>query len=416
MGDSQAPAKTSRIGVLADRNFLLFALSRFLSTAAIMMQSVAVGWQVYAHTGNVTSLGWVGLAQFLPFLVFILPSGQVADRHDRVRILVVCNAGYLVGSLFLFGHTLAGTPTIAPVFATLVLLGTSRAFAMPANQAALRNIVRTEDFGQAVAFNSTAFHAAVVLGPLLGGVLYLAGPAIVHATVSTSLVVATALLFLVRTRHSPDPEDAPAWRKTLEGIRFVRSRPLVLGAISLDLFAVLLGGATAMLPVFAHDVLHADSRTLGLLRASPAIGAAAMTLLLAWRPIRRRVGTWMFGGVLLFGVCTIVFGLSPHAWLSVASLLLLGAGDMVSVFVRHILVQTQTPDALRGRVSAVNSVFIGASNELGEFESGMMAGWLGLVPSVVAGGAATIAVVFAWMALFPGLRRLDRFPEEVRGA
>lgn len=400
--------------VLRDRNFLLFAASRFLSATAIWMQSVAVGWQVYDTTGRFSDLGFVGLAQFLPFLVLILPSGQVADRFDRVRILSACYAVYTLGSLVLLGHALSGSATIAPVFATLVLLGASRAFAMPASQAALRGLVAADRFPQAVAFNSTAFHLAMIAGPLLGGVLYLAGPAVVHGTVAASLALSALMLLPVHSRREPAARPVAAGlREALEGFRFVRSRPMVLGAISLDLFAVLFGGATALLPAMARDILHADSRALGLLRASPAMGAAAATLVLAFAAPRRHVGAWMFGGVALFGASTLGFGLSRHLALSVACLFALGVGDMMSVYVRQILVQTQTPDALRGRVSAVSAVFIGASNELGEFESGMAASLLGLVPGVVAGGAATLVVVAAWLRLFPQLRTMDRFPPEV---
>lgn len=407
------PSSSSRFAVLANRNFTLFAASRFLSSTAIWMQSVAVGWQVYAKTGNVADLGYVGLAQFLPFIVFILVSGQVADRFDRVRILAVCNTAYIAGSLLLLAYTLSGSKSVTPVFAILLVLGTSRAFAMPANQAVLRNLVHPDHFRQAVALNSTSFHIAVVAGPVLGGFLYLAGPATVHACVSTSLVLATLLLLFVRTRSATETKDPVTWRTTLEGFRFVRSRPVILGAISLDLFAVLFGGATAMLPALARDVLHADSTALGFLRAAPAVGAATTTILLATFPLRNRVGAWMFSGVGLFGAATIVFGLSTNLALSLACLFFLGVGDMISVYIRQILVQTQTPDALRGRVSAVSAVFIGASNELGEFESGLAASWFGLVPSIVLGGAATLAVTAGWCAAFPSLRRMRSFPEDV---
>lgn len=402
----------SRLAVFRNPNFRLFISSRFLSSTATLMQSVAVGWQVYAKTGHVTDLGYVGLAQFLPFFAFILPSGQVADRHNRLRILTACNGGYAVGSLLLLAYTLSGATSVLPIFGILLLLGTSRAFAMPAYSAILRNIVEPEDFHQAVAFGSTAFHVAVVLGPVLGGFVYLAGPAAVHATVSSILVLATLMLLPVKTHQTREANTPITWRTTLEGFRFVRSKPVILGAISLDLFAVLFGGATALLPAIARDVLHADSKALGLLRASPALGAAFTTLLLASHPPKHRVGAWMFAGVALFGLSTIAFGLSHDLRLSMACLFFLGMGDMMSVYVRQILVQTQTPDALRGRVSAVSAVFIGASNELGEFESGMTAGWLGLVPSVVAGGAMTILVTASWMGLFPSLRTMDTFPAD----
>lgn len=399
------------MGVLADGNFVRFAASRFLSTTAILMQSVAVGWQLYDHTHKVTDLGFVGLAQFLPFLLFILPSGQVADRFQRHRILLVCNLAYLAGSLLLLWLTLQGLGSVFPVFAVLALLGTSRAFSMPANQAILRNLVDDAQFQRAVAFNSTAFHVAVVVGPVLGGLLYRFGAITVHGTVSTCLVLATLLLATVKSRQAKQERSPVSLSNALEGFRFVRSRPVILGAISLDLFAVLFGGATAMLPAMARDVLHAGPEALGLLRAAPAAGAAVLTVVLAFFPLKRRVGLWMFGGVALFGVSTIGFGLSHSLPLSLACLFFLGVGDMVSVYIRHILVQAKTPDAVRGRVSAVSAVFIGASNELGEFESGMAAGALGLVRSVVLGGVATLVVTGLWMRLFPDLTRMDGFPK-----
>jgi len=401
----------ARTAVLHQRNFLFYTSSRLLSTTAMMMQSVAVGWQIYAKTGSVTDLGYVGLAQFLPFVTLILWAGQMADRHDRRRIVMGCNSAYLLGSLGLLAYTPAGLPSILPIFAVLALLGTARAFAMPAGQAILKDIVPDADFPQAVAFNGTVFHAAVVAGPVLGGLLYLAGPAVVHATVSTCLALSVLLLLFVRNRRFARPEQPARFSEVLEGLRFVRSRPIVLGAISLDLFAVLFGGATALLPAVARDVLHAGSWALGILRACPAVGATLATLLLARFPLRHHVGHWMFAGVGLFGIATIVFGTSHYLWLSIISLILLGMGDMVSVYVRQILVQGETPDAVRGRVSAVSSMFIGASNELGEFESGMTAGWFGLVPSIVVGGCATLAVVATWMKAFPVFRKMDGFPK-----
>lgn len=402
--------------VLRDGNFLLLAGSRFLSASAILMQSVVIGWEVYDRTGKASYLGYVGLAQFLPFLVFIFWSGQVADRHNRRNIVLLCHGTALVGSLILLAHSLLGGGSVAPIFAVLVLLGSARAFAMPASQAMLRNVVDDSRLDRALAFYSGTFHVAVVAGPVLGGFLYLAGPAATHAAVSISLLLAILMLSLVRTRQVPAPPAARSWRDAFEGFRFVRSRPILMGAISLDLFAVLFGGATALLPAVARDVLHADASALGLLRAAPAVGAAVMSLVLVRWPLKRRVGPWMFAGVALFGAATIVFGLSHSLWLSLAALFLLGFGDMLSVYVRQFLIQSGTPDAVRGRVSAVSAVCIGASNELGEFESGITAGWFGVVPSVVAGGIATLAVTGIWMGAFPVLRRMDRFPSESRPA
>lgn len=403
--------QNSPTALLTTPNFLLLLGSRFLTATAVTMQSVAIGWQIYAQTGKVAYLGYVGLAQFLPFIFFILWSGQVADRWDRRWILIVCNSAYLLGSLGLLAYTLSGIRSVAPVFAALALLGSARAFSMPASQAILRNVVHDSQLSRALPIVTGTFHTAVVVGPMLGGFLYLGGGAVTHATVSACLFTSILALTMVRTRQKRGPVAPMSLRNAWEGFRFVGSRPLLMGAMSLDLFAVLFGGATAMLPAIARDVLHADSSAMGMLRAAPAVGSAVMSLLLARRPLRRHVGPWMFGGVALFGLATIGLGLSHYFWLSLAALFLLGFGDMLSVFVRQYLVQSGTPDAVRGRVSAVSSVCIGASNELGEFESGISAGWFGLVPSIVLGGIATLAITGIWMRFFPVLRKMDRFPE-----
>jgi MFS family permease len=316
----------------------------------------------------------------------------------------------LLCSLLLVGFTLSGSQVVWPVFAILVLYGSARAFMMPASQAVLRNLVPIADFSQAVALSSSTFHVAVIAGPVLGGLLYVFGPNVVY-TVS-SVLLAVSVLLMAGTKSAPQVMNkAPvSWHTLLEGLRFVWSRPIVLGAISLDLFAVLFGGATALLPAYAHDVLAAGPTGLGLLRTAPGAGAALCSILLAFWPIRRRVGAWMFGGVALFGAATVTMGLTSSFGVALAALFLLGAGDMVSVYVRHLLVQYETPDEIRGRVSAVNAVFIGASNELGEFESGLTASWFGLVRAIVLGGVATLAVTGIWMKLFPVLSTMDRFP------
>ena len=400
------------LAVLQERNFALYLSARVLSTLAVQMQAVAVGWQVYELTGDLVDLGLVGLAQFLPFLALILFAGQAADRYDRRRIIAACYAVNLLCALLLLTFTVTGLHRVWPVFAVLALFGAARAFGMPAGQAVLINLVPPERFAQAVALNSSSFHVAVIGGPVLGGLLYLAGPRVVYTTAALLFTAAVLLMATLsaRGRRPPASRDPMSFDSVLDGLRFVFSRPVMLGAISLDLFAVLFGGATALLPAVARDVLHVDATGLGLLRSAPAVGAALTTALLALRPIDRHVGRWMFGGVALFGAATIVFGLSAQLWLSLAMLLLMGAGDMVSVYVRHILVQSETPDAIRGRVSAVSAVFIGASNELGEFESGTTAGWFGLVPAIVVGGLATLGVTALWMRLFPPLRTMDRFP------
>ena len=295
----------------------------------------------------------------------------------------------------------------------MVLLGGARAFSMPGAQSLLPNLVPPESFTRLVALNSSSFQIATIIGPALGGVLYLAGPAIVYGSVLALAIVAAALMMQVRGgRQHSEVETEPAnWRSLLSGLQFVRSRPIVLGAISFDLFAVLFGGATALLPMFARDVLHSGPGGLGLLRTAPGIGAALCALTIAFNPISRHVGVWMFGGVAVFGIATIVFGVNTHFYLSMFALIVLGAADMVSVYVRVLLVQLETPDFIRGRVSAVSAVFVGASNELGDFESGITAKWWGGVRAVVIGGIATLCVTGLWARLFPVLWHMDRFPQ-----
>jgi MFS family permease len=405
----------STLGALRHRNFTLFLCARFLATVAVQMQGVAVGWQVYGITGDPLDLGLVGLAQFAPFVPLVLVAGHVADRFDRRRIIMLCYAVEMLCGLLLIGFTLAGLQAVWPVFAVMALYGSARAFMMPASQAVVINLVPPEIFSKALALHSSAFQVAVIAGPALGGVLYLAGPMTVYETVAALLAVASLLMLAMERGPRPTARREPvSWSTVLEGLRFVRSRPAMLGAISLDLFAVLFGGATALLPAYASDVLHVGPTGLGLLRTAPGLGAAFTGLLLAFWPLGRHVGRWMFGGVILYGAATVVLGLSGSFPLSLAALALMGAGDMVSVYIRHMLVQVDTPDAIRGRVSAVNSVFIGASNELGEFESGLTAVWFGLVPAVIVGGCATLAVAFVWMLAFPSLRTMDEFPHPPR--
>jgi MFS family permease len=398
-------------GVLSHPDFLRFLTARFLAHLASQMQIVAVGWQVYAITRDPLDLGLVGLSQFLPFVLLVLPAGQAADHYDRRRIVTACYAVEFLCAVLLLGFTLYGVQRTWPVFTAMVLFGTARAFAMPTGQALLPNLVPLEDFGRAVALNSSTFQIATVVGPALGGLMYLAGAPFVYGGVAVLFLVAVILMIGVKGGAHTRREREPAtWDTLLSGLRFVWSRPVVLGAISLDLFAVLFGGATALLPIYASDIFHVGPAGLGLMRTAPGIGASICAIVLAIVPVTRRVGLWMMGGVAVFGVATIVFGTTTHFPVALAALAVLGAGDMVSVYIRHLLVQLETPDAIRGRVSAVNAVFIGASNELGEFESGITARWFGVVPSVVIGGLATIAVAALWARLFPQLWKMDRFP------
>ncbi len=410
-------ASTLKFAALRQRDFSLFLAARFLATLAVQMQSVAVGWQVYAITADPLDLGLVGLAQFAPFLPLALVAGQVADRYDRRRIVASCFLVEMLCALALTGLTLAGLRAVWPVFAVMALYGSARAFMMPASQAVVINLVPKEVFSNALALNSSAFQVAVILGPALGGFLYLAGPMVVYATVAGLLAGAALMMGLLsRAPREPGPARPMSLDAVAEGLRFVWSRKVVLGAISLDLFAVLFGGATALLPAYASDVLHAGPTGLGLLRTAPGLGASLTALALAFWPIRRRVGYWMFGGAGVFGAATLALGFTDQFAVALAALALMGMGDMVSVYIRHMLVQMETPDAIRGRVSAVNSVFIGASNELGEFESGLAAEWLGLVPAILLGGGMTLLVAGAWMLWFGPLRTMDEFPRQAGGA
>jgi MFS family permease len=398
-------------GALRHRDFVFLLSGRFLTSIAAQMITVAVGWQVYAVTRDPLDLGLIGLSQFLPFVLLILPAGYAADHLDRRRIVSACYVLQALAATALLLLSLSDMQSIRLVFAVMVLLGIARAFSMPTGQALLPNVVPTADFNQAVALSSSSMHIATVFGPVLGGLLFLGGAEIVYGTAAVLLLFSTAMSLAIRAGGRSGAAWEPANLHTLlSGLRFVRSRPVVFGAISLDLFAVLFGGATALLPAYASDILHVGPVGLGLLRTAPGIGAALCALVIAFVPITRHVGGWMFGSVAVFGIATIIFGASTILWVSLAALVLLGAADMISVYIRHLLVQLETPDAIRGRVSAVSAVFIGASNELGEFESGVTASWWGVVPAVVVGGMASVAVAGLWMRLFPVLARMQSFP------
>lgn len=408
---STDPAE-GRFIVLRHPDLRRYLSARFVVSVATQVQTVAVGWQVFSVTGNPFDLGLVALSQFLPFIVLILPAGHVADRYDRRRIQLGTYALLAVCAAALLALSLAGIRDPLPVFAVMVLFGIARAFYQPTGQALLPNLAPGPLFPRAVAVNSSLLQIATIAGPALGGTLVLFGEPVAYGLSLGLLLVGVALVTGLRGGGRQDAVREPiSWATLLSGVHFVRSRPIVLGSISLDLFAVLFGGAVALLPIYAGEILDVGPVGLGVMRAAPAVGAAILAAGVAIRPIRSHVGSWMFGGVAAFGVSTVVFGLSTSFALSVAALVVMGAGDQVSVYIRHLLVQLETPDAIRGRVSAVNSVFIGASNELGEFESGVTAAWWGTVPAVVVGGLATLMVTGAWMRFFPVLRRLDRFPE-----
>jgi MFS family permease len=407
--------------VFRHRDFTLYLGARTLSSLAAQMIIVAVGWQVYQLTGRLLDLGLIGLSQFLPFLCLVLFAGHTADQFDRRLILIVCTLVYLACAASLLALAVARVGHTAPIFAVLAGLGVARAFQMPTAQSFLPNLVPAALLRGAVAINSSVFQLATIAGPSVGGILYAladrsarshGGAALVYGTAAFLLAVSVVLLGLIGLRRKPAERDNFSWRSLLSGLQFVWRRKPVLGAISLDLFAVLFGGASALLPAFTRDVLHAGPEVFGYLRTAPGIGAGVTALLLAVKPIARGVGAAMFTGVAVFGVATVVLGLTSSVWVALIALFLLGAGDMVSVFIRQVLVQLETPDAIRGRVSAVNSVFVGASNELGEFESGVTAAWMGLVPSIVVGGVATLVVALLWARfLFPMLWSMQTFSE-----
>jgi MFS family permease len=395
------------------REYRLFQADRFLATIATQMQSVVVGWEVYDITRQPLALGYVGLVQFLPAAGLSLLTGHTADRVDRRKILLFCHVGLVACSLLLYARGAAAGPTATsalPIYAILLLFGITRAFLGPASQALMPSLVPTEHFASAVAWGSSIWEVAAIAGPALGGVAYglLHGARNVYLLCAVLYGAGTLFLDAMRPRTERMDTRAVSLETLLAGIAYVWQKKLILGSISLDLFAVLFGGATALLPVYARDILHVGPTGLGILRSAPAVGAALTALVIAQRPLRRRAGAIMFACVALFGVATIVFGVSRSFWLSLVALAVIGASDMVSVVVRSTLVQLETPAAMRGRVSAVNMVFIGASNELGEMESGLTAAWFGAVPAVVIGGVGACAVVLLWTFLFPDLRRVDR--------
>ncbi len=407
-----APAD-SRAGRIAFTHpgFVLFQIARFLIVAAVEMQAVAVGWQVYDITKRALDLGLVGLAQFLPGILLFLVSGHASDRFDRRKVLGACYAGYALCSGLLLVIAQVGAHSVRPIsvrsiYAVLILLGVVRSFNGTASRSILPQLVPDEHFANAVAWNATTFQAATILGPSLGGILYalFRGPSAVYAAAMLTAVGALASTFRIKTRPQARRREPTTLKTILAGLRFIWREKLVLGAISLDLFAVLLGGAVALLPVYAREILHTGPWGLGLLRTAPGVGAAVMAVALAHRPLRGRAGPTLLWSVAGFGICTILFGISTSLILSLLSLICLGASDMISVIIRATLVQLRTPDEMRGRVMAVDMVFIGASNELGQFESGLTAQWFGTVPAVVLGGVGTLVVIALWAWRFPELR------------
>jgi len=411
---SQDPRLAGRVAFTYP-NFVSYTLARFLIVVSLEMQSVAVGWQVYEITRRPLDLGYVGLAQFLPGFVLFLFAGHAADVFDRRKLLMGCYCGFGLCSALLLGISWRAPQSVHSIYVVLVLLGVFRSFNFPVSRALLPQLVPEEHFPNAVAWNASTFQIATIAGPAIGGIAYalFRGPDGVYAL--AVVVAAVSIILTLRIHPLPtSPEKARFEREpisprtVLAGFRFIWEKKLILGSISLDMFAVLLGGAVALLPIYAKTILHTGPWGLGLLRSAPGVGAALMAIVVAHRPIRRHAGPTMLLCVGAFGVLTIVFGISTSLILSLIALFLTGAADMVSVIIRATLVQVATPDEMRGRVNAVDFLFIGVSNELGEFESGLTAQWFGTVPAVVLGGVGTLLVIATWAWLFPELRKADQ--------
>lgn len=391
-------------------DFVLYQFARFISVLVLEMVSVAVGWQVYEITHRALDLGLVGLAQFLPGLLFFLPAGHAVDRLDRRKLLGFCYLGFAICSASLLGITLRADHSVHLIYAALVFLGVVRSFNFPVGRAILPQLVSVEHFSNAVAWNASILQTATILGPALGGIVYAIrrGPSAVYGLSLVASLVAMLSTLGLGVKTAERPHEEISLRAVLAGFHYIWQKKVILGSISLDMFAVLLGGSVALLPVYAREILHTGPWGLGLLRSAPGVGAAMMAIVMAYRPLRRRAGPIMLGCVAGFGIFTIVFGISRSLVLSLTALALVGATDMVSVIIRATLIQLGTPDAMRGRVNAVDMLFIGTSNELGEFESGLTAHWFGTVPAVVLGGIGTLVVIAIWTWQFPELRQADQ--------
>ena len=406
MTSESSIAAGKALGLIRHPPLLFYLLARSCSEFAYQVATVAIGWQIYALTGSAFDLGLAGLVQFLPSALLVFVVGHAADRYDRRRLAQVCQIVQGLAAGYLAFRSLAGTPTVAEIFVVLALFGVATAFESPASSAMLTAVVPEGSVQRATALVSAAWQVAAISGPAIGGLVYAIGPAAPFVAMAFAWFVAA---LCIGALHKPVAvaRDSSMPTGLFAGFKFVWSQPAILGTISLDLFAVLLGGATALLPIYAHDILQTGPLGLGVMRAAPAAGALVMTACLARHHLMRRIGLRMFQAVIAFGVATVVFALSNHLWLSVGALAAMGAADTVSVVIRVSLVQLMTPDDMRGRVGAVNYLFVNASNQLGEFESGMVAALLGAMPAALLGGLGTIAVALLWMMLFPALRRVD---------
>jgi MFS family permease len=405
---SAPTASASARNLLAHRPFLLFVGARGFSTFAYQIATVAIGWQVYALTNSAFALGMVGLTQFIPSALLVFIAGHVADRYDRKRVVQVCQCTEGLAAVFLAWGNYAKRLNVIEIFAAVAVIGIAKAFESPAASALLPGVTPEGMLQKGTAIASAVFQMSVITGPAIGGFAYAVAPGVPYLLMALSWLMAGTLNGAIQLDRAITSKEPATLDRFLAGVRFVRHNPAILGTISLDMFAVLLGGATALLPIYARDILHTGPWGLGLLRAMPAVGALLMTVMLARRSIQRRVGMRMFQAVILFGVATVVFAVSHRIWLSLLALSVMGAADMVSVVIRSSLVQLATPDEMRGRVGAVNFLFINASNQLGEFESGITASWFGTIPAAFLGGAGTIVVALLWMKLFPALRHVER--------
>ena len=394
--------------LLRHSSFVLFLLSRSLSRFSSQIGAVAIGWQIYDLTGSAFDLGLVGLVQFLPTALLVFVAGHAADRYQRKRVVQLCQLAEALTALFLASGAYAGWLTVPQIFIATAALGTAGAFESPAIAALLPLIVPQGSLQRATALSSGAAQLATIAGPALGGFAYAMSPSMPYGIMVLFWLTGAILSGAIRPAQPIAATDAATAGDLFAGVRFVRNNPAILGTISLDLFAVLLGGATALLPIYARDILDAGPLGLGTLRAAPAVGALLMTMVLARHTINRGMGMRMFQAVILFGAATVVFAISHWIWLSLLALAVLGAADTISVVIRFSLVQLSTPNAMRGRVGAVNFLFINASNQLGQFESGVTAALFGAVPAAVLGGLGTIAIALLWMKLFPALRKVER--------
>lgn len=409
MSSSAIAASTPPARALfAHRGFTLFFCVRGLSSLAYQIAAVAIGWQVYALTHSAFYLGMIGLMQFLPAAGLTFLAGHAADRYERRRVVQLCQAVEATVAIFFACGTFLHWLTVPEIFAAVVVLGASRAFESPAMSALLPGIAPTGMLQKATALTTSIFQMVTIIGPALGGIVYAISPGAPYALMAASWGLCAVLLGFIHVERPVVPKEPPSFKALFAGVAFVWRNPAILGTISLDLFAVLLGGATALLPIYAKDILHTGPSGLGLLRGAPAAGALLVSGIIARYPLTRRTGRFMFKAVILFGIATIVFGLSHSVVISVIALAVMGGADMVSVVIRVSLVQLRTPDEMRGRVGAVNFLFVNASNQLGEFESGFTAALLGAVPAVVLGGIGTVLVALLWMRLFPTLRDVDR--------